>query len=327
MNIETLPPSKKVRRSSFKLVSDPDLHWDSIDEGNNGDRSRSESPRKVTINPVPVHSPKTRKIFTQDNTIPDDKLAMVLRGLSPSFEMYHNNFKQEKITVNQLLSGSLSHKDYIDVGIAEQHVESFLSHFNAETNNLDTSYVISDPVDNSTPRINENDDEIDPGLVPRVFTNTADQLYELSKNLEKTTSNLKNRPELLAQSKAEILPNDKVPITAVKEELKIMESEIKNIIEKVDRIDDKICIDFEYARGSQTQTKMDLSGEEDQNSEKQASAHRAVEPLKLADKISQTAAADYGQEPPKNTLKYVAILGVAAIGSFIAYRALRKDKI
>ena len=92
---------------------------------------------------------------------------MVLRGLNPAFDRYHENFKSERVTVTQLLSGTLSSKDYSDLGISPDHIPSFIEHFNGGSH-LDHSYALSDPIDNSTPRLEQND-EIEPDLVPKVL--------------------------------------------------------------------------------------------------------------------------------------------------------------
>jgi len=346
-----LPLLRKVRRSSFKVCSDPDLVEDSLD---GGDAGVGVGERVNTSNPP---SPKIKKIrFQKISQIPDDKLAMILKGLHPSFVNYHPNFKNEKITVNQLLSGFLTKQDYTDLGIQPNDIEVFLSHF--KNNGLDGSFSIPSPLDNSTPRVDTNftstcsesenttgigtgqtgktinetkndADNIQASLIPKVFTNTADQIHIIDKKIEKNTAEISKNPKILSPAQLRqnskgnksknskpiksILVNDKTPIKAAMHEVKNLEKEISEIIKTVDRIDDKVCLDVEKAKeraklGDEEVEKLLNDNETKENKQTAAPPKiESLEPIKLGEKVIQED--ELESKKSNNTGRYIAIFG------------------
>lgn len=70
----------------------------------------------------------------------------ILKGIDPSFIQYHQKFKDEKITANQLLSKKLTKQDYLDIGITDpEDLAKILAHFQPTkiklNNTIDTNFT------------------------------------------------------------------------------------------------------------------------------------------------------------------------------------------
>lgn len=191
---------------------------------------------EVILQPV-VQQEETTKYTDNTILIDDDMLGMMIGALGDKMRKYIPNLRAHKVTVDQLMHAEFDSNDYLKMGIDQNDVPVFMSHFNGG-HELSKNNTVNDTTDFQT-AVDITPEKIDPETTE--FTTEFEFREDDSQNIETPVKNkLDETPEKVddyessedeKENTTEINPEKRIPKTLAEKLIQDVE------IEEIDTVE------------------------------------------------------------------------------------------